>query len=1033
MVKMVFNYYDQYSQVYEQSAEKYGKANTVVWMEVGSFYEMYGIGDNIDDDQGGMREGTMKHICNIMDIVLTKKNKSNPACDRSNPFIAGFPSIMLDKYTDLMINAGFTIVLIEQQKTKIKSIRSGKESQVITRNVTRIISPGTHVPSETSPGESENGRKVMAIRLEANPSKGASFGIACTDMFTSDTVIHEPAATCKGDPNMIREELQQFITCHCGLGTGGLKEIVVFSLMSGSSTVVQGMFEALQDICGAGVLFHNHLELNTAEKKVLDKLEYQETLLKKVWPAKCASGGLFRPLEVFHLERSPLAASALACLLQFVYDHGENLAYNLKIPTWFSDAHLSAADYKPVSLLLNNTTATQLDILPAQGHKGVGFLGMFNKCLTVMGRRLFRSRLLTPSCDKQVLTDRYNKVFSFLVDQRYNQVRTSITHAQLPDIENLVRRLCMRKISANELWALAKSAQAASQIMKQITEYFGDPSLEPLTTVLTMLQPAACLLNDSDVLTKLGAISPNAIIFSTNVNPVMDQHLETLTKCFTSCTQFVKELNEEAGGIYKLECSQERDGQITFFVSVTQKRHSTACSSTTGGSKSSELIRLPGSSSISTNMKLIHPVLRDAGQQATVAKSEFDVLCKSEFESLVNQLASDDNMITALHELCQQLAELDVYSTSAYLADKHGWVQPEFSSPGNDTLSPDTGSWIEATQLRHPIIEKLLAKNGHWEYVPNNVSLGFPTKGMLLYGMNASGKSSLMKSVGLAVVMAQAGFFVPASKFVFEPFQTLFSRITSTDNLYQGKSTFTNEILELRNILARANMHSLVLGDELCSGTESLSAMSIVGAGIQRLSDVGCCYLFATHLHELSSSGVLSGVKQLRIFHLGVQYDSKTETLVYDRILKDGPGTALYGLEVCRSLDLDPEFMKAATAIRRKLTGDPEDVVVKQQSRYNASLYMDLCELCGDARSVDTHHLAQQSECNSSNGLIQGRFHKNARFNLVSLCKKCHQKVHHQAEEPDQTRRNTEKLKRVMTSAGPQLVNIIVQKKEKQQ
>lgn len=140
-------------------------------------------------------------------------------------------------------------------------------------------------------------------------------------------------------------------------------------------------------------------------------------------------------------------------------------------------------------------------------------------------------------------------------------------------------------------------------------------------------------------------------------------------------------------------------------------------------------------------------------------------------------------------------------------------------------------------------------------YVPNDVALSCPSSGphgMLLYGVNAVGKSSLGKAVGVSVVMAQAGMFVPCAALDLGPFEQLWTRIGMRDDMGRGRSTFVVEMLELRNVLRSADARTLVIGDELCAGTEAASALSIVGAGIATLCERGSAFVFATHLHQVS-------------------------------------------------------------------------------------------------------------------------------------------------------------------------------------
>ena len=154
---------------------------------------------------------------------------------------------------------------------------------------------------------------------------------------------------------------------------------------------------------------------------------------------------------------------------------------------------------------------------------------------------------------------------------------------------------------------------------------------------------------------------------------------------------------------------------------------------------------------------------------------------------------------------------------------------------------------IDCRQLRHPIIEYV---QKDIKYIPNDICINEENRGIILYGINAAGKSSLMKSLGISVLMAQCGMYVPAMEYSFYPYTSIHTRILNNDNLYKKQSTFTVEMSEIRNILNNSNSSSLVIGDELCSGTESVSAISLVTAGVMQLAKNDTSFIFATHLHE---------------------------------------------------------------------------------------------------------------------------------------------------------------------------------------
>jgi DNA mismatch repair protein MutS len=298
---------------------------------------------------------------------------------------------------------------------------------------------------------------------------------------------------------------------------------------------------------------------------------------------------------------------------------------------------------------------------------------------------------------------------------------------------------------------------------------------------------------------------------------------------------------------------------------------------------------------------------------------------------------------------------VDYLCANAHNAARHRLVRPTVAASESDEgLLQQEESYVECKELRHPIIEHV---QHSVKYVPNDVALNADTRGVILYGINAAGKSSLMKSIGIGVIMAQCGMFVAADRFEYRPYDSVFTRILNVDNLYKRQSTFTAEMSELRTILQCATPNSLVIGDELCKMEE------------------------------------ITGLETVSIKHLSVNYEEATNHIVYDRKLKDGPGDTLYGLEVCRSLDLDKDFMRTANEVRKRLLGMGKHIVSNSPSRYNTMKYKDVCSVCKDNVAHDMHHIEYQRTADDK-GYIN-HYHKNRFFNLVALCNKCHDDVHH--------------------------------------
>jgi DNA mismatch repair protein MutS len=312
-------------------------------------------------------------------------------------------------------------------------------------------------------------------------------------------------------------------------------------------------------------------------------------------------------------------------------------------------------------------------------------------------------------------------------------------------------------------------------------------------------------------------------------------------------------------------------------------------------------------------------------------------------------------------------------------------------------VSGSEKSFFDARDLRHCLIERL---NEDETYVANDVALGsggaggIAHRGMLIYGSNAVGETSLIRAIGIAIIMAQAGLYVPCSALTYCPYTTIFTRILGNDNLFKGLSTFQVEMSELRVILRTATDRSLILGDELCSGTEMDSAIAIFVAGLTHLHRVGCTFLFATHMHVINGYDEVRLLNKMCMKHLTVAYDKGKDVLVYSRKLADGPGASMYGLEVCKSLHLPDAFLEFANAVRLRHRAPPSNIGILsfEPSHFNARKLKGVCERCSVELAQEVHHLLPQKDADHLNYI--GHVPKNHVANLMALCTRCHDEVH---------------------------------------
>jgi DNA mismatch repair protein MutS len=386
--------------------------------------------------------------------------------------------------------------------------------------------------------------------------------------------------------------------------------------------------------------------------------------------------------------------------------------------------------------------------------------------------------------------------------------------------------------------------------------------------------------------------------------------------------------------------------------------------------------------SSSTNVDIHIPILNDTIKNIIKLKSKINDLITTTYIDILDKM--NPILIDKLDSISKYTANIDVLQNKVYVAKKYNYCKPIIDTNAEK-------SYVDVKDIRHCLIEHLQQNE---LYVTNDVKLGKKDdyNGILLYGTNAVGKTSLIRAIGVSIIMAQSGFYVPSTNFIYKPYTAIFSRILSNDNLFKGLSTFAVEMSELRVILKMSDENSLILGDELCSGTETQSAISIFLAGLNTMHVKESSFIFATHFHEIVDYEEINKLNKMILLHMEVRYNKEKNILEYDRKLKKGSGPKSYGLEVCKSLYLEDDFIDLAYSYRNKYFPDNKSTLMYDTTHYNKKKIKGKCEICKETISSEIHHLQHQEDADD-NGFIN-TFHKNHKANLISICENCHKEIH---------------------------------------
>jgi len=875
---------------------------------------------------------SMSKVVDILGIQMTIKKGDSP--EDTDGFFAGVPEQSLHKYAAVLTRAGWTVVIYDQVKDSKGAVKS--------RDVSRILTPGTHVEAV-----SQDAPYVAGIWLEDAPwgSKDPpSFALVSIDLSTGRITTYEGVARGK-----------------TGVWTAD-DAVHFFQVYSPRECTVwwrgDGIACPSKDFLRRQFALACQIQIYQGTKEASGGFE--TPFIREEFLRRAIQSDSLLPLREFlgitNFEKSERAICATLQRIEELFPSGIQKFYP---PTRWSPNS---------SLFLGNHALYQLNMITSGNEDSI--LGLFQKTQTSFGLRAIRNRLLHPHSCPAILKRQYSEIAIF----ESTAISTKVEHILkgMGDLPRLHRRLIGGSITPEHIMAIDQTYVCAKNVAELLKDtplaYKSALSLEKIHTSFQEVFSVERALKASDT----------SFCFQRGKAVSVDALEDELTALFAGLNSVVTKVTAWASiphnGLrieYKETMSPVLIGPKASMTAVQK-----AIASSQAPFHKLELV----SKKCTPHIEI--PELGEGWAHIMKKKWQLQEAVKAALIPLCDELASKN--LNEWDGLEDWLSLVDVTYTIWKRSKELGFVMPIILD-GNE-------SRICVTGLRHPLIERTVTRT---EYVTHNVELGSENgcNGWLVYGMNASGKSSLMKAVGIAVLLAQAGCYVPATDFAFVPFKSLFTRILNTDNLWAGLSSFAVEMTELREILLRADKNSLVLGDELCSGTESISATALVGAGLKHLHKHSVKFIFATHFHGLMMIPAITELHRLKVWHLKVRYDALSDILVYERTLTPGHGSSLYGLEVARAMSIPREVLDDAMNIRKTLLGTASNSDAPL-SAWNPAVQRKACELCSKSivNDLEVHHIQQRA--NAVNGRNSDGTHINDLRNLIVVCSKCHDSIH---------------------------------------
>ncbi len=597
-------------------------------------------------------------------------------------------------------------------------------------------------------------------------------------------------------------------------------------------------------------------------------------------------------IEGFGLSNKRYAILTFGAIISYIE---ENNPLILKQP-------ITVNFYSPSSFLkLDGETIRNLELVKSvDGSKKRSLLGVIDYTCTNMGSRLLKNWLLRPLFNLDEILKRQECVKE-LYDSFDLKRELKNSLSEIDDLERLISKIASGTVLPANLISLKNSLKVLPHLRNILLQLRSQRFSEMLRG-FEILEDIVKRIEDTI------SEGEEEIFGNFRIKSGFDPELDSLREISSRGKEFLLELERrerERTGIGNLKVKYNK--VFGYYIEVTK----------------SNLNLVPENyirkQTLVNAERFITPELKEFEEKIETAEMKIEEIEKRIFNDLRNFVIDNSDRIL---KVSKYIAEIDFYFSLAEAAVKNDYVCPEIVKE----------NVIEIRDGRHPILEKF-----EENFIPNDFKIGKDCTLIILTGPNMGGKSTYLRQIGLSVIMAQMGGFIPASYGKIGVVDQIFTRVGAGDNISMGKSTFMVEMLETANILNTCTPRSLVLLDEVGRGTSTFDGLSIAWAVAEYLVNKDnhrSKVLFATHYHELTRLEKL--YPNVRNFSVSVK-EVEGGILFLRKVIR-GPANKSYGIEVAKLAGLPGEVVERAKEILKKLEKRKIDLAKYQKKSIEEEL-----------------------------------------------------------------------------------------------
>ncbi len=634
-------------------------------------------------------------------------------------------------------------------------------------------------------------------------------------------------------------------------------------------------------------------------------------------------------LDGLGIANAPLAQSSCAALIHYARQTQQR-----HVP----QVNQLIIEHNDDYLIIDANSQQNLELFTPVSANGTSLISVVNHCKTPMGKRLLVQQMKRPLRQHNRINQRLDAITSLLDTDNDISNHSNNTHSEstlvaslretlntIGDIERISSRIGLMSAKPRDLRKLADGIASSSQLNTLLMtadishEYSGLLPLlmQQLPAQLPAVQAAADLIERAIIIEPPAHIRDGGMLAAG-----FDSELDRLTHLHDNIQATLDEMAEHTRQAHQLPSLKVGFNKVSGFYFELPKMQAK--------NAPSHFIRRQ---TLKNNERFITEELKEVETEYLSAQTLALSREKKLYQEILTTLSSH---LAELQQLSAAVAQLDVLSNWAQLARVHHWQRPVMT---NDLLNSESINSADANTAkqpqisfqspttinikagRHVVVEAALSPtNNHSSkqdshFVANDCQLGssLNDKGhserlMIITGPNMGGKSTYMRQTALIVLLAHCGSFVPANQAHIGDIDRIFTRIGSADDLAGGKSTFMVEMIETANILNLATDKSLVLMDEVGRGTATTDGLAIAHACVNRLLEIGCLTLFATHYFELTTlAQTHDGIRNVHV----AASDIDGQLLLLHQI-REGAASSSFGLHVAKMAGIPAQVLNDA-------------------------------------------------------------------------------------------------------------------------